>query len=66
MTVYNVAGEPVFEAAEEGKRGLNEFVWNGSNVSGAKSASGIYVVYLKAAAADGGNGQAWAYLALAR
>jgi flagellar hook assembly protein FlgD len=67
MTIYNVAGEPLWKFDLPGKAGNNTIDWDGKNDLGARVASGIYVIRLKATGSEGSEGVVrWATACVAR
>jgi hypothetical protein len=66
MSLYNVAGEPVYRLEQDGLRGSNEMIWKGENGSGGRVASGVYLLHLEAHAPSGNWGEEWAEAMVAR
>lgn len=66
LTVYNVAGEPLFVKQYPGVVGPNVIDWDGVNDSGARCASGIYILRLQADGVDRSTGGYWATVAIQR
>jgi hypothetical protein len=56
LTIYNVAGEPLWRFEVPGKAGNNTIDWDGRNDQGARVASGVYVLRLKATGTEGSEG----------
>jgi hypothetical protein len=66
MSVYNVAGEPIWSTQLAGKAGKNEVVWAGENEGGGRCASGAYVLRLEARGIDGTEDGFWERAAIQR
>ena len=66
LTVYNVAGEVVYLQVEDRPAGKNVLPWRGANSAGAKVASGIYLVRVRANGVDLSSGEFWATAVVAR
>ena len=68
VTIFNVAGEVVdgFVVNGQASPPVNSAVWEGINRFGARCASGIYPVHVKAHGVDGTNGDYWVTLACVR
>ena len=66
VIAYNVAGEIVTVLTRPCGSGVNELSWDGSNDSGGRCASGIYLLHLKADGVDASSGSYWTNLAIAR
>jgi flagellar hook assembly protein FlgD len=62
--VYNVAGEPVYSEKTPKLAGVNIWDWNGVNNSGARLASGVYVI--RASCRDWGGQASYLVVAIAR
>ncbi len=52
ITIYNVAGEPLWHLVRQGVKGTNLSVWKGENDSGGRAASGIYIIRVYAIVDD--------------
>jgi hypothetical protein len=66
LTVYNVAGEPLFIRRYPGKAGKNEILWDGDNDSGQRCASGVYILRLQAEGVDRSQGGYWTQVVIQR
>lgn len=66
LTIYNVAGEPIFTQSYPSTAGKNEILWDGINEAGSRCASGVYILRLDAQGYDGTSGHYWASLAIQR
>jgi hypothetical protein len=66
MTVYNVAGEPIWKVEQGGKNGKNLLTWAGENESGGRCASGVYLLHLQAIGVDGSTDDFWERAAASR
>jgi hypothetical protein len=66
ITLFNVAGEVVLDTAFASKSGAHVYAWKGVNSAGARVASGIYVLRMKATAHTGQTGIRWENLAVTR
>jgi len=51
LSVYNIAGERVYDTTEQGTAGVSVIVWNGKNQNGQALSSGLYIYSVQA----GGN-----------
>ena len=65
LVVYNVAGEEVFRRSFQASAGTHIATWDGLNTAGTRSASGVYLVRIKADG-EGGFETQWATVALIR
>lgn len=59
LRVYNVAGEPIWQARALGRAGSNLMKWNGDNGGGGRCASGVYVLKLTAQGVDRTRDEVW-------
>ena len=66
MLVYNVAGEPVRNLVLDGQAGVNEITWDGTNETGGRCASGVYILRVKGEGADGSRDGFWEQAAIVR
>ncbi len=67
LTIYNVAGEPIWKYEVTGQQGKNTILWKGLNDWTSRVASGIYVIRLKATGLEGSEGLVrWATVCVAR
>jgi hypothetical protein len=63
LSVYNVAGEIVDSQAQASGAGVGVLVWPGTNRSGLRCASGVYLLRVEW---DGGAAGFWAKAAIVR
>jgi len=66
VEVFNVAGEIIFRKDYGCLAGPNDIQWLGVNDYGARTATGIYIVTVKASGVDGSQGGYWVNLACTR
>lgn len=67
LTIYDVAGEPIWRFNVPGHPGKNTIEWKGINDWTGRVSSGIYIIRLKASVADGDPGLVrWATVCVAR
>jgi uncharacterized repeat protein (TIGR01451 family) len=66
VTVFNVAGEPLFRLEVPGRPQKNEVIWEGVNDAGARCASGVYILRVQAEGIDGTNGGYWSTVVIQR
>jgi hypothetical protein len=66
LTVYNVAGEPIFTRHYAGTAGKNEILWDGINEASNRCASGVYILHLQAEGVDRSSGGYWVTVAIQR
>jgi len=66
LHIYNVAGEPILSLESAGKAGANEIIWQGLNEIGARCASGVYILNLRAEGVDGSAGGYWTNVVITR
>jgi hypothetical protein len=61
MSVFNVAGEVVYRQELPGRPGTNLVKWDGVNTAGARLASGVYLIHVKAMSRYGKEDDYWEY-----
>jgi uncharacterized repeat protein (TIGR01451 family) len=66
LTIYNVAGEPIFVRSYTEAANKREILWEGINEAGGRCASGVYILRLDAQGDDGTTGYYWATMAIQR
>jgi hypothetical protein len=59
MTTYNVAGEPLWNTSVSLNPGKNVILWDGSNGSGGRCASGAYLLRFTASGKDRTTDEVW-------
>ena len=59
LHIYDVAGEPLWSVHMAGTAGNNKILWQGVNGSGARCASGVYILRLEGHGNDSTYDQVW-------
>ena len=66
LSIYDVAGEPIWTVHVAAPAQKNQIVWEGVNDSGARCASGTYLLHLEAQGVDNTADQVWDRVAITR
>jgi hypothetical protein len=66
LDVFDVAGEPLWSYRVPVGAGKNVLTWDGVNGTGARCASGVYLLKLRARGLDGTSDQYWSQAVISR